>query len=165
MMNSSKRRRSKKAVAAGAVLLAVMLATSACSGTNANNENKGNDQQGTIEEGPVVSELPEESGVLEPDVSAPEPYEDPAKANNGGIEEPADPVKVSEGTYSGLSDSHSIEIETATGTIPMQITEEQKSTLEALPDNAKVKFEYKEKAIEGEATLKQNWLVKIEEIK
>ncbi|WP_169086493.1 hypothetical protein [Paenibacillus sp. PL91] len=163
MMNSSKRRRSKKAVAAGAVLLAVMLATSACSGTNANNENKGNEQQGTIEEGPAVSELPEESGVLEPDVSTPEPTEAPA--NNGGIEEPADPVKVSEGTYSGLSDSHSIEIETATGTIPMQITEEQKSTIEALPDQAKVKFEYKEKAIEGEATLKQNWLVKIEEIK
>ncbi|OBZ16007.1 MULTISPECIES: hypothetical protein [Bacillales] len=162
-MNSSKRRRSKKAATAGAVLLAVMLATSACGSTNANNANPGNEQQGTVEEGPEISQLPEESGMLDPNVSSPEPTETPA--NSGGIEEPADPVKVNEGTYSGLSDSHSIEIETASGTLPLQITEDLKSKLEALPDDAKVKFEYTEKAIEGEANLKQNWLVNIEEIK
>ena len=168
MMNSSKRRRSKKAITAGAVLLAVMLATSACSGANANQENKGNEQPGTTNEGPVVSELPEDTGVIEPDVSAPEPTEEPTEepaGNGGATEEPADPVKVNEGTYSGLVDSHSIEIETAEGAIPLQITDELKSKLEALPEDAKVKFEYTEKAIEGEADLKQNWLVKIEEIK
>lgn len=168
MMNSSKRRRSKKAAAAGAVLLAVMLAASACGGTDTNNANTGNKQQGTVNEGPVISELPEESGVLEPDVSAPEPTAD-AAGNSGGVEEPApapaEPVKVSEGSYSGLIDSHSIEIVTASGAIALQVTEKDMSTLEALPEAAKVKFEYMEKAIEGEADLKQNWLVKIEEIK
>lgn len=166
MMNSSKRRRSKNAAAAGAVLLAVMLAASACGGTNTNNANTGNKQQGTVNEGPVISELPEESGVLEPDVSAPEPTAD-AAGNSGGVEEPApaEPVKVSEGTYSGLIDSHSIEIVTASGAIALQVSEEDMSALEALPDAAKVKFEYMEKAIESEANLKQNWLVKIEEIK
>lgn len=166
MMNSSKRRRSKKAAAAGAVLLAVMLAASACSGTNTNNANTGNKQQGTVNEGPVISELPEESGVLEPDVSSPEPTAD-AAGNSDGVEEPApaEPVIVSEGTYSGLIDSHSIEIVTASGAIALQVTEEDMSVLEALPEAAKVKFEYMEKAIEGEAELKQNWLVKIEEIK
>lgn len=166
MMNSSKRRRSKKAAAAGAVLLAVMLAASACGGTNTNNANTGNKEQGTVNEGPVISELPEESGVLEPDVSSPEPTADEA-GNSGAIEEPApaESVKVSEGTYSGLIDSHSIEIVTASGAIALQVTEEDMSVLEALPDAAKVKFEYMEKAIEGEADLKQNWLVKIEVIK
>jgi hypothetical protein len=166
MMNSSKRRRSKKTATAGAVLLAVMLAASACGSTDTNNANTGNKQQGTVNEGPVISELPEESGVIEPDVSAPEPTADSAD-NSGGVEEPApaEPVKVSEGTYSGLIDSHSIEIVTASGAIALQVTEEDMSVLEALPEAAKVKFEYMEKAIEGEADLKQNWLVKIEEIK
>lgn len=164
MMNSSKRRRSKKAVTAGAVLLAVMLAASACGNTNANHANTGDNQQGTVDEGPVVSQLPEESGVLEPDISAPEPTSD-STGSDGAIEEPADPIKVNEGTYSGLIDSHSIEIVTAAGAIALQVPNEDMSGLEALPDNAKVKFEYTEKAIEGEADLKQNWLVKIEEIK
>jgi hypothetical protein len=164
MMNSSKRRRNKKAATAGALLLAVMLATSACGG-NANTENNtGNEQQGSATDGPIVSQLPEDNGVIEPDVSSPEPT-DATTNNDGTIEDPAAPNKMNEGTYSGLSDSHSIEIETATGAIALQVTDEQKSTLEALPDDAKVKFEYSEKAIEGEATLKQNWLVKIEEIK
>lgn len=161
MTNSSKRRRNKKAATAGAVLLAVMLATSACGGGNTN---AGNEQQGSPTDGPVITQLPEDNGVIDPDLSSPEPT-DTATNNNGTIEDPAAPNKVNEGIYSGLSDSHSIEIETAAGAIALQVTDDQKSTLEALPDDAKVKFEYSEKAIEGEATLKQNWLVKIEEIK
>ncbi|MGO4543580.1 hypothetical protein AB4Z29_02095 [Paenibacillus sp. 2TAB23] len=166
MMNSSRRKKSKKA-AAGAVLLAVMLATAACGGANDNKPAAGNDQPGNVEESPIVTDLPEESGVLDPDVSAPEPTAEPTATadNESPTEAPAGPVKVNEGKYSGLIDSHSIEIETAAGAIPLQITDEFKSQLEALPDNAKVKFEYTEKSIEGDATVKQNWLVKIEEVK
>ncbi|WP_141505143.1 hypothetical protein [Paenibacillus luteus] len=164
-MNTSKRRRSKKAATAGAVLLAVMLAASACgNSSNASNVNSGNEQQGTVEESPVVSELPEESGVLEPDVSTPEPSVAPTD-NSGSIEDPAAPVKVNEGTYSGQVDSHSIEVETAAGVIVLQVTDEQAGTIDALPDDAKVKFEYTEKAVEGDPSVKQNWLDKIEEIK
>ncbi|MEV5026250.1 hypothetical protein [Paenibacillus sp. LPE1-1-1.1] len=167
-MNSSKRRKNKtSATAAGAVLLAVMLATAACSGTNANpNTTGGNNQQGSVEESPVVSDLPEESGVLEPDVSSPEPTTEATDSpdNSTATEEPAETVKVNEGIYSGLSDSHSIEIETASEVIPLQITDELKTVLEALPDDAKVKFEYIEKAIEGDPSVKQNWLVKIEQV-
>jgi len=161
MMNTSKRRRNKKAATAGALLLAVMLATTACGGGNTN---AGNETQGSATDGPIISQLPEDNGVIDPGVASPEPTENTTN-NNGTIEDPSAPNKINEGTYSGLSDSHSIEIETATGAIALQVTDEQKSTLEALPDDAKVKFEYSEKAIEGEATLKQNWLVKIEEIK
>ncbi|WP_138752738.1 hypothetical protein [Paenibacillus sinopodophylli] len=166
MMNSSKRKKSKKA-AAGAVLLAVMLATAACSGANANKPAAGNDQQGNVEESPVITDLPEETGVIDPDVSAPEPTAEPeATVDNGtATAEPAEAVKVNEGIYSGLSDSHSIEIETAAGAIPLQITDEMKSDLEALPDDAKVKFEYTEKAIEGDASAKQYWLVSIAQMK
>ena len=167
-MNSSKRRKNKTSkAAAGAVLLAVMLATAACSGTNANpNTTDGNNQQGSVEESPVVSDLPEESGVLEPDVSSPEPTAEATDSpdNSPATEEPAETVKVNEGIYSGLSDSHSIEIETASGVIPLQITDELKTVLEALPDDAKVKFEYIEKEIEGDPSVKQNWLVKIEQV-
>lgn len=170
MMNSSKRRKNKTTkAAAGAVLLAVMLATAACGGTNANQETNANNLQGTVDESPVVSDLPEESGVLEPDVSSPEPTAtaEPSDTpdNSSATEEPADPIKVNEGTYSGLSDSHSIEIETASGVIPLQINDELKTVLETMPDDAKVKFEYTEKEIEGDPTIKQNWLVKIEQVK
>ncbi|CAM4313085.1 hypothetical protein L1N85_20410 [Paenibacillus alkaliterrae] len=161
MMNSSKRRRSKKAAAAGAVLLAVMLTASACGGNDTTNT--GNEQQGSVNNGPVV-DLPDESGVIEPDVSSPEPTAD-TDNNNGAENPPVDPVKMDEGNYTGLIDSHSIEIVTASGALALQITEELAATVENIPPNAKVKFEYTEKAIEGEADFKQNWLVKIEEIK
>lgn len=160
-MNSSKQRRSKKTATAGAILLAVMLAASACGSSNTTNGVVEN--PGTITEGPVVDELPNESGVIEPDISSPEPT--PDSSNNVGSEKPeTDKAIVAEGTYIGLSDSHSIEIETATDTIPLQITEEQAATLDSFESGAKVKFEYTEKAIEGEANLKQNWLTKIEKL-
>jgi hypothetical protein len=160
LMNSSKRRRSKKAAATGAILLAVMLAASACSGTG--NSTNREDQQGTVNEGPVVDQLPDQSGVIEPDVSAPEPTE--GTNNDGVTEEPAnDPVLTGEGTFNGLMDSHSIEIETAAGAIALQITEELAAKINGIPSDAKVKFEYTEKAVEGDAELKQNWLVSIEE--
>lgn len=162
-MNTSKRRRNKKAATAGAVLLAVMLAASACSG--AKTTNTSNEQQGTVTEGPVVDQLPDESGVIEPDVSAPEPTAD-TNNNSGNAEDTAsDEVKRGEGTFNGLMDSHSIEIETEAGAMPLQIAEELASTVENLPSDAKVAFEYTEKAIEGETELKQYWLVKIEQIK
>lgn len=161
-MNTSKRRRNKKAATVGAVLLAVMLAASACSGTDT--KDTSNEQQGTVTEGPVVDQLPDESGVIEPDVSAPEPTAD--TNNSGDGEDPApDEVKRGEGTFIGLMDSHSIEIETEAGAMPLQITEELASTVENLPSDAKVAFEYTEKTIEGETELKQYWLVKIEQIK
>ncbi|OMF38758.1 hypothetical protein BK133_00695 [Paenibacillus sp. FSL H8-0548] len=164
MMNTSRKRKNKKAVTAGAVLLAVMLAASACgNSSNTNNAAPGNDLQGTVDETPIVSQLPDESGVLEPDVSSPSP--EPTTDNGGAAEEPAASVKVNEGTFSGLIDSHSIEVETAAGVIVLQVTDDQSGMVEALSDDAKIKFEYTEKAIEGDASIKQNWLVKIEEIK
>lgn len=164
MMNTSRKRKNKKAVTAGAVLLAVMLAASACGNdSNTNKVNSENEQQGTVGEGPLVSQLPVESGVLEPDVSSPSP--EPTADNSGATKEPAAAVKVNEGTFNGLIDSHSIEVETNAGVIVLQVTDEQSSTLDSLPDDAKVKFEYTEKAIEGDASIKQNWLIKIEEMK
>ncbi|WP_424767145.1 hypothetical protein [Paenibacillus sp. sgz302251] len=161
-MNSSKRRKSKKTVAAGVILLTVMLAASACGNTN-NAANPGNEQPGTVTEGPVV-DLPNKSGLIDPEVPAPEPTEDTNQ--NGGEQEPVtNPVLSGEGTYIGLMDSHSIEIETADGPMPFQVTDDLMGALEALPENAKVKYEYTEKAIEGETDMKQNWLSKIEEIK
>lgn len=162
-MKSSKQRRNRKSATAGAILLAVMLAASACG--NANTNNTANGQQGTVNEGTVVDGLPTDNGVVEPDVSTPEPTADSSN-NTAATDKPAtDKVIVAEGTYIGLSDSHSIEIETASGPVPLQITEEQAKTLEDYPSDAKVKFEYTEKAIDGEANLKQNWLTKIEQVK
>ncbi|MBD2867767.1 hypothetical protein [Paenibacillus arenilitoris] len=163
-MNTSKRRRSKKTAAAGALLLAVMLAASACSGNGNGAANNVNEQPDSTNEGPVV-DLPEQSGVIEPDVSGAEPTESPDNSGEA-TEEPAnEPVISGEGTYSGMMDSHSIEIETADGAIALQIPEELSTTIDSIPADAKVKFEYTEKAVEGDAGLKQNWLVKIEEVK
>lgn len=164
MMNSSKRRRNNKAAAAGALLLAVMLATSACGGSNSGQANAGNETAGTATDGPIFTQLPEESGIHEPDIAGNESTED-SGSTNGSIENQADKNIINEGTYSGLSDSSSIEIVTAKGAIALQFTEDLKNNIDNIPDDAKVKFEYVEKSIEGEADLKQNWLTKIEEIK
>ncbi|WP_036719649.1 hypothetical protein [Paenibacillus harenae] len=160
-MNSSKRRRSTKAAATGAILLAVMLAASACSGTG-NTTNQDN-QQDTVNEGPVV-DLPEQSGVIEPDVSSPESTN--GASNNSETKAPTNNLVLSgEGTFNGLMDTHSIEIETADGAIALQLTEELSQKMNSIPDDAHVKFEYTEKAVDGDTELKQNWLVSIEEVK
>lgn len=167
MMNTSKRRRSTKAAAAGTILLAVMLAASACG--NDGSVNLNNDQQqGAVSPSPEV-DLPDSSGVIEPDVSSPEPTED--AANDSGTDNSStdntdeQEVKSGEGTYTGLIDAHSIEIVTANGAMAFQISEDQIPLLDSIPADAKVKFNYTEKAIEGEPDVKQNWLVKIEEEK
>lgn len=168
MMKAMKHRRNKKAVTAGAVLLAVMLAASACG--NSDTGKNGNEQQPSINEGPTVDNLPDQSGVIEPDVPTSgnsNSENNNTDTNNTGISEPdpSAPVKSGEGTYVGLSDSHSIEIETKDGAMPLQVTEELLAVVNKLPSDSKVTFEYTEKEIEAGSDMKQNWLKKIEQSK
>ncbi len=166
MLYSSKRKKSAKAAAAGAILLAVMLAATACGGdTEAGND--VNDGQNQTSPSNSV-DLPDNNGVIDPGVSTSEPSAQPEETDGGqtndtGAPEDA-PVISGEGTFTGIADANSIEIQTADGPLPVQYTEEQTELINSINEDAKVKFEYKEKAVEGEANLKQQWLVSIEEI-
>lgn len=171
MINTIKRRRNKKAVTAGAVLLAVMLAASACGNSNTTAKD-GNEQQPTINEGPKVDNLPDQSGVIEPDVPTSGNTDSgnnntDTETNKPGVSEPdpSAPVKSGEGTFVGLSDSHSIEIETKDGAMPLQVTDELLAVVSELPSDAKVTFKYTEKEIEAGSDVKQNWLEEIEQSK
>jgi len=145
-----------------------MLAASACG--NPNSVKNGNEQQPTITDGPTVDNLPDESGVIEPDVPTSgnsNSDNNNTNSNNSSISEPdpAAPVKSGEGTFVGLSDSHSIEIETKDGPMPLQVTDELLAVVNELPSDSKVTFEYTEKEIEAGSEFKQNWLKKIEQSK
>lgn len=157
----------RKAAAAGALLLAIMLTSTAC-GDNAD-QPSGNENQGsaspTMEAG---NQLPDESGVIDPEAPASDEgnagANDPGDSGNGGVEQTESEPISAEGVFSGLSDSHTVEIITDGVAAAYQIPEKLTADIEALPADAKVKFEYIEKAIEGEETVKQLWLTKIEAV-
>lgn len=156
-MNLTNKKR-RKAATAGALLLAVMLTMSAC-GANANNSNNGGTPNNS-ETGAPVDQLPDENGVQEP--GAPTNDDDNTTTdNNSNSSEEAAPISA-EGTYVGLIDNNSLEITTDGVAAAYRIPEELHTTIQDLPADAKVKFEYTEKAVEGETDLKQLWLTKIE---
>ncbi|MDQ0060967.1 hypothetical protein [Paenibacillus harenae] len=164
MMNSSKRKKRTKAAAAGAVLLAVMLAATACGGDNSN---KTGSQSPDATNNPPqqVEDLPDGSGMVDPDVEGSDNTDTDNNATNDGGgnasegDTNAPETKSDKGTFTGIVDTHSIEIVTASGAAVFQITEDQKAAIDALPEEAKVKFEYTEKDIDG--GLKQLWLSSI----
>ncbi|REK75676.1 hypothetical protein [Paenibacillus paeoniae] len=157
-MNLTNKKR-KKAATAGALLLAVMLTMSAC-GANANNPNNSANPNNN-ETGSPVDQLPDNNGVQEP--GAPSDNDDNSTDNNGNGNGEASPIRA-EGTYTGLIDSNSLEITTDSGAGAYRIPEELRSIVDELPSDVKVKFEYTEKAVEGETDLKQLWLTKIEAV-
>lgn len=161
MMNSSKRKKRTKAAAAGAVLLAVMLAATACGGGN--DAKTGSQSPDATTPPQQVEDLPDGSGMVDPDVEGSDNSNSNETNNSGGnISEgdtDAPETKTDTGTFTGIVDTHSIEIVTASGAAVFQITEDQKAAIEALPEEAKVKFEYTEKEIDS--SNKQLWLSSI----
>ncbi|RJE91264.1 hypothetical protein D3P07_04195 [Paenibacillus sp. 1011MAR3C5] len=159
-MNLTNKKR-KKAATAGALLLAVMLTMSAC-GANANNPSSSGNPNNS-ESGSPVDQLPDNNGVQEPGApSNDDDNDNNSSTDNNGIGESA-PISA-EGTYTGLIDSNSLEITTDSGAGAYRIPEELRSVVDELPADAKVKFEYTEKAIEGDTDVKQLWLTKIEAV-
>ena len=128
-MNSSMRRRRKRSITAGAFLLAVVLTTTACSADQSSN---GNSQQNAITEGPVVEHLPEQGGMIEPSVA-----ENDSSAGDKSEDSNSTSCISSDGIFVGLADSHTIEIETPDGPLPLQIKADQLDIVNSLPDDAK----------------------------
>lgn len=159
-MNLSNKKR-KKAATAGALLLAVMLTMSAC-GANANNPSNSGSPNNS-ETGSPVDQLPDNNGVQEPGAPTNDDDNNSSTDNNNG--NPAESAPISaEGTYTGLIDSNSLEITTDSGAGAYRIPEELRDAVDELPADAKVKFEYTEKAVEGDTSVKQLWLTKIEAV-
>ncbi|MFD0717564.1 hypothetical protein [Paenibacillus sp. GCM10027626] len=77
---------------------------------------------------------------------------------------PQKEIKQGKGTYNGQQDSHSIEIQTADGPTPFQIEADLADVLDDLQLDEPVTFEYYEKAIEGDDTVKQLILTKLEKV-
>ncbi|MFD0588581.1 hypothetical protein ACFQZE_11250 [Paenibacillus sp. GCM10027627] len=155
-MKLTNKKRSKT-LAAGALLIAVMLTTSAC-GANAT-EKSGN---GGPSESPAptvqpTDNLPDDNGIVEPGT--------PTSDNTSGGQATPDSSPISaEGVYSGQIDSSSIEITVDGVASAYRIPEELGSVIESLPSDAKVKFEYIEKTVDSETDVKQLLLTKIEAV-
>lgn len=152
-MNLSNKKH-KKTAAAGAILLAIMLTVSAC-GVNSGNQER-NEAQNQDEAPAPTDKLPEDNGVIEP--GSPD---DSEEDNNNGGESPAEEAKSAEGVYTGQIDANSVEITTESGAAAYRIPEELTTVIENLPSDAKVKFKYTEKAVDG---VKQLWLTMIEAV-
>lgn len=168
----------KTKIAAGALLLAVMLALPACGGGGDSDANNG----GVSPTDAVGDQLPEDNGIMEPGVPSTGDNgsggagngnaanggnasgDETPTSDNGqqGGSEPA--VLKGEGVFSGIADSHSIEIMVDGKPEAFQVTDELFAVVNELPSDAKVKFEYTEKVYDDADGAKQLWLKSIEQI-
>ncbi|WP_375102412.1 hypothetical protein ACDZ28_17905 [Paenibacillus sp. RS8] len=150
-----KKQRTLPAIAA---IAALTLALTACGATN-------NSAQPSAEPTATASPVPTEEST-----STPVPTE--STSTTAPTENPSTPApkptanseaKVIKGTgvYVGQIDSHSVEIETKEGPTAFEITAGMESILEKLNTDDSVVFEYVEKAVEGDATVKQRVLSKL----
>ncbi|GIO29475.1 MULTISPECIES: hypothetical protein [Paenibacillus] len=70
-------------------------------------------------------------------------------------------VKQGQGSFTGLADPHTVEIIVDGSPMAFQFGEKLKSAVEAIAPDQQVEFKYEEKAIEGDASLKQLVLTEI----
>ena len=169
-MKSSQRSKSAKATAAGAVLLAVMLAASACGNNNSINNDSLNNGSNITNNIPQTDNMPEQSGISDSGVASPD-GDDSNVTGPEGSDGPADdnasneneaPVIQGEGVYVGAMDSNSIEITMNNSAEAFQLPPGLAQVIREIPANANVKFEYTEKILDSASNLKQLWLVSIE---
>ncbi|GFN32090.1 hypothetical protein [Paenibacillus xylaniclasticus] len=158
---------------AASLLLAALMTTAACG-----NDSKSSGEESTVETVNTggIEETANgngETGAIDTGTASPE-SDAPASTETGSSNtsdsntpaadtsaSSADPApQQAEGSFNGLADSHSAEITTTEGTFVYQLSEDVEEQVAALEGNAKVRFEYIEKQIDGGGT--QRWLTKIE---
>jgi len=92
----------------------------------------------------------------------------PTNEGTGGISDPDMPepdhgdIKQGRGSYNGQMDPHTIEIQTADGPNAFQLEEGLEEALDDLELDESVIFEYYEKTVEGDDTVKQLVITKLE---
>ncbi|QAY66742.1 hypothetical protein [Paenibacillus protaetiae] len=165
-MNILKQNKKARTIGASAILITVMLVSAACSDGSSNNNNA----QGSpsAEPTPVVSVEPTATdsgnGISDPEPASPDNgtatnTETSAPATDVG-KAPADATPIqAEGTFVGLADTHTVEIDSAQGAQSYQFEDSLSDQVNAIDDDAKVKFEYVEKKTDNVVQL---WLTKIE---
>ncbi|MBY9080419.1 hypothetical protein KIH86_07070 [Paenibacillus sp. HN-1] len=116
----------------------------------------------------TTSTSPEASAAVSPSVvpsaSAAAPSAEPSAAP--GQSAPAESAPISgTGVYNGQIDSHSIEIETKDGPVAFELGEGLENVPDTLNEEDKIVFEYVDRAVPGDATLKQHVLTKLAKAK
>lgn len=139
-----------------AAVAALAFALTACGG-NKDLAQTPEDQTPT----PVASSAPTELPSTPEPTSTPAPTEQPSTPVPSATASTEDTVLKGTGVYVGQIDGHSIEIQTKEGPTTFEISEGMESVLEKLNENDHVAFEYTEKSVNGDATIKQRVLLKL----
>lgn len=74
-------------------------------------------------------------------------------------------TKSATGTFTGLADEHSAEIMVDGQPMVFQLSDEAQTVAGSLKEESKVSFQYTEKAIPGDDTIKSMTITKLEEVK
>lgn len=144
------------------LLVAIMLATAACSSNSNNAPAASSSPVATDEQPATVSPTPEESPAPSPSDggSVTEPGEASPESSAGTDTPTANPdLKNGEGVFNGIIDTHSIEVDTPSGTIVLQIDDKLLDVINTLPEKSNIKYQYVEKDLDG---FTQMWAEKIE---
>lgn len=145
-----------RSISAIATITALMLTLTACGGNNPT--------QTPVEPTATTSPNPTESvSTPVPTESTSTPVPTESVSTQAPSSTPSAEANVIEGTgvYIGQIDNHSIEIETEEGPTAFELGAGVESVLEGLNMDDPVVFEYVEKAIEGDASVKQRVISKL----
>jgi len=136
-----------------AALLAFWLPLAACGGQP---EAEGQDRP-AAEQPQTPMEKPEEQNHNH------QKHQESQKPQNSkdSAQEEKPSVKQGKGSLTGLADSHTVEIIVDGKPMAFQFDETLKPDVEAMKPDQQVEFKYEEKAIEGDASLKQLVLTEI----
>lgn len=160
--------RHKKILTFAAVAV-LTLALTACGGNAGNAENNGNagntGNSGNVENSGNAGNAGNSGNNVDPSSPTDENGTNVGNAGNSSAEQPdseqTSDTKQGKGTWVGLEDSHSAEIMMNGVPESFQLSESVQGTADGLNSDDAVEFEYVEKAIEGEASLKQKTITKL----
>ncbi|NGM83024.1 hypothetical protein G5B47_11420 [Paenibacillus sp. 7124] len=137
----------QRSISAAAALAVFLLALTACTG----------DKPAAGSTDAPVSASPTTALTAVPEPStAPEPPASPSQPAGGETQ-----VIKGTGVYNGQIDNHSIEIQTEEGPIAFELGAGLENVPETLNEENKVSFEYVEKEVEGDDSVKQRVLTKL----
>ncbi len=162
-------RHKKTRTFAAVAILTLALTLTACGGNAGNAVNNGNTGNsgnvGNTENNGNIGNAENSGNETN---TTPPTGQNETNAGNAGDSSTTQPdsgntseAKQGKGTWVGLEDSHSAEIMMNGVPESFQLSENVQGTADGLNPDDPVEFEYEEKAIEGEASLKQKTIIKL----
>lgn len=153
----------QRSISAAAALAVLMLALTACGGESTSGAPSSEPSAASAAPAGSAAVGASAAPTASAEPTATTPPAAPEPSSPASAEPSAGQPEVLKGTgvYNGQIDNHSIEIETGEGPVAFELGAGTENVPDTLNEQDKVNFEYVEKDVQGDASLKQRVLTKL----